>query len=56
MKIRVLTVGCGNIGRSHALGYHNIDGFELVGLVDLVEENRRRVNDQLGGLSRIQLA
>jgi len=47
--IRVLTVGCGNMGRSHALGYHNIDEFELVGLVDLVEANRRRVNEELGG-------
>ncbi len=49
MSLKVLTVGCGNMGRSHALGYHNIDGFELVGLVDLVEENRRRVNEELGG-------
>ncbi len=49
MKIKVLTVGCGNMGRSHALGYHNIDGFELVGLVDMVEANRHRVNEELGG-------
>ena len=32
-KIKVLVVGVGNMGRSHALAYHRMDGFELVGLV-----------------------
>ncbi len=31
--IRVLVVGCGNMGSSHALAYHTIDGFEICGLV-----------------------
>lgn len=31
-KIKVLVVGLGNMGMSHAKAYHNIDGFEIVGL------------------------
>lgn len=42
-KIRVLVAGLGNMGRSHALAYHNNPGFEIIGLVnrtklDLPEE------------------
>jgi predicted dehydrogenase len=32
--IRVLVAGLGNMGRSHALAYHNNPGFEIVGLVN----------------------
>ncbi|MBP3943736.1 Gfo/Idh/MocA family oxidoreductase [Sphingobacteriaceae bacterium WQ 2009] len=32
-KIRVLVVGCGNMGASHAKAYHAIDDFEICGLV-----------------------
>ncbi|MBO9098939.1 MULTISPECIES: Gfo/Idh/MocA family protein [unclassified Rhizobium] len=32
--IRVLVAGLGNMGRSHALAYHNNAGFEIVGLVN----------------------
>ena len=38
-KLRVLVVGLGNMGRSHALAYHNNPGFEIIGLV-----NRSRVD------------
>jgi len=31
--IRVLVAGLGNMGRSHALAYHNEPGYEIVGLV-----------------------
>ncbi|HEV7284413.1 MAG TPA: gfo/Idh/MocA family oxidoreductase, partial [Kaistia sp.] len=31
-KQRVLVVGLGNMGMSHALAYAKIDGYELVGL------------------------
>ena len=31
-KIRVLVVGMGNMGVSHAKAYHRLDGFEIVGL------------------------
>ena len=30
--VRILVVGLGNMGRSHALAYHRLDGFEIVGL------------------------
>lgn len=32
-KLRVLVVGCGNMGRSHAMAYHQLDGFKICGLV-----------------------
>lgn len=32
--IRVLSAGLGNMGRSHALAYHENPGFEIVGLVN----------------------
>ncbi|MFB2606102.1 Gfo/Idh/MocA family protein, partial [Rhizobium phaseoli] len=32
--IRVLVAGLGNMGRSHALAYHNDPGFEIIGLVN----------------------
>ena len=32
-KIRVLVIGCGNMGASHAKAYHNHKGFEICGLV-----------------------
>lgn len=32
-SVRVLVVGLGNMGRSHALAYHRNPGFEIVGLV-----------------------
>src|SRR6218665_4026283 len=34
MSVRVLVVGLGNMGRSHALAYHRHPGFEIVGLVN----------------------
>lgn len=32
--LRVVVAGLGNMGRSHALAYHRIDGFEIAGLVN----------------------
>ena len=31
--VRVLVVGVGNMGRSHAKAYHKLDGFEIAGLM-----------------------
>jgi len=31
--LRVLVVGCGNMGSSHAIAYHTIEGFDICGLV-----------------------
>ena len=47
--IRVLCVGAGNMGRSHALAYHRIPGFRIVGIVTRSEASRRKLNTELGG-------
>jgi predicted dehydrogenase len=31
--VRILVLGCGNMGASHAIAYHNDPGFEVLGLV-----------------------
>lgn len=48
MPVKVLVVGCGNMGRSHAKAYHSMDGFEIVGLVSRGEKSRQEVIDILG--------
>ena len=44
--IRVLVAGLGNMGRSHALAYHNNPGFEIVGLVN---RSKPALAPELGG-------
>ncbi|WP_075290586.1 Gfo/Idh/MocA family protein [Pararhizobium arenae] len=44
--IRVLVAGLGNMGRSHALAYHNNPGFEIVGLVN---RSKPTLAPELGG-------
>ena len=46
-KIKILVVGCGNMGRSHALAYHNIEQFEICGLVSR-GASKEHLNDELG--------
>ncbi len=46
--LRVLVVGCGNMGASHAYAYHTIDGFEICGLVS-TGKSKELLNDKLGG-------
>src|SRR5690554_965323 len=46
-KIRVLVVGCGNMGASHAMSYHLSDGFEICGLVSR-GESKMELNTKLG--------
>ena len=48
MPVKVLVVGCGNMGKSHAKAYHSMDGFEIVGLVSRGEKSRKEVIDILG--------
>ncbi len=48
-KLKVLVVGCGHMGASHAQAYHSIDGFEIVGLVSRGPETRETLNQRLGG-------
>ena len=49
-KIRVLTVGCGNMGSSHTRAYHKLDGFEIVGLVDKDADKRAKLAAEVGGV------
>ncbi len=46
--IRVLVVGCGNMGASHALAYQLIDGFEICGIVS-TGNSKVVLNEKLGG-------
>jgi len=46
--LRVLVVGCGNMGASHATAYHTIDGFEICGIVS-TGKSKEVLNEKLGG-------
>ena len=48
-KWRVLVVGCGNMGISHARAYHKMEQFEIVGLVSRGARSREALSDELGG-------
>ena len=48
-NLRVLVVGCGNMGSSHATAYHNLDGFEICGLVS-TGESKKVLNEKLGNV------
>jgi len=47
-KIKVLVVGCGNMGISHARAYQEIDGYEINGLVSR-GDSKIRLNEDLVG-------
>jgi predicted dehydrogenase len=48
--LRVLVVGCGHMGASHARAYHTLpDDFEIVGLVSRGAASREKLNASLGG-------
>jgi predicted dehydrogenase len=47
--IRILCVGAGHMGRSHALAYHRLNGFEICGIVTRSAESRAALNAELGG-------
>jgi len=47
-KIKVLVVGCGNMGASHAQAYHDSPGFEICGLVSR-GGSKKKLNEKLGG-------
>jgi len=46
--IRILVVGCGHMGTSHARAYRDLDDFEIVGVVSRGEASRRNLLDTLG--------
>jgi len=45
--IRILVVGCGNMGASHALAYHHLPEFEICGLVSR-GKSKETLNEKLG--------
>ncbi|MEM1121198.1 MAG: Gfo/Idh/MocA family oxidoreductase [Bacteroidota bacterium] len=49
-KLKVLVVGCGNMGTSHARAYHQLADFEIVGLVSRGPASREHLSKELGGL------
>ncbi len=48
--VRVVVIGCGNMGSSHARAYAAVDGFELAGLIDHSTERARALSLQLGNI------
>ena len=46
-NVRVLVVGCGNMGAAHAMAYHTLNGFEICGIVSL-GNSKVVLNDRLG--------
>ncbi|MFT4842258.1 MAG: putative dehydrogenase [Planctomycetota bacterium] len=46
----VLVVGCGNMGSSHARAYHQLEDFQVVGLVARGEASRTKLSEELGGV------
>lgn len=46
--VRVLVVGCGNMGSSHATAYHELDGFQICGIVSR-GDSKAKLNEKLGG-------
>jgi predicted dehydrogenase len=48
-SIRVLVVGCGHMGTSHARAYKKLAGFEIAGLVSRGAASREKLAAELGG-------
>ncbi len=48
MTIRVLSIGAGNMGRSHTLAYHQLPGFEVAGICTRSTESSAKLASDLG--------
>ena len=49
-KVRVVVVGCGNMGSSHARAYARLEGFELAGLIDRSMDRAGMLGSEFGGV------
>jgi len=49
-KVRILVIGCGHMGVSHARAYHAMEGFEIVGLVSRGPASRGKLNAEFGNV------
>lgn len=47
-NLRVLVVGCGNMGASHATAFHQMEGVEICGIVS-TGKSKELLNEKLGG-------
>lgn len=47
-NIKVLVVGCGNMGASHAMAYKSLDGIDICGIVS-TGKSKEVLNEKLGG-------
>jgi predicted dehydrogenase len=45
--LRILVAGCGNMGASHAMAYHTMDGFQICGLISR-GKSKELLNARLG--------
>jgi predicted dehydrogenase len=50
--IKILVVGCGNMGASHAKAYHLMPEFQICGLVS-TGVSKHKLNDDLGGIYQL---
>ncbi len=48
--LRTLVVGCGHMGTAHALAYHSIPDYQVVGVVSRGAPSRMALADKLGGV------
>ncbi|NNG05537.1 MAG: Gfo/Idh/MocA family oxidoreductase [Inquilinus sp.] len=53
-KVRVLVVGLGHMGLSHAKAYHRLDGFELAGLCTRRLKSRTDLPAEYAGVPRFE--
>ena len=51
-KIKVVLAGCGNMGSSHARAYKMLNGFDIVGLVDVDPQRRDKLATELGEVAQ----
>ena len=47
--VKILVVGLGNMGTSHAKAYHKLDGYEIVGLMSRTIKSRTDIAEELAG-------
>lgn len=48
-KVKILVIGLGNMGASHADAYHRMDGFEIVGIMSRSIKSRTDIPEHLSG-------
>jgi predicted dehydrogenase len=53
-QLRILVVGVGNMGLSHAKAYHKLPGFEICGLMSRAINSRTDLPDELAAHARFQ--